>query len=463
MESVKRSINEKALHKREYDIRVNEILMQTKDGKVYSSKALNTGLIVSESNETESERHVSSSRSRNDTHTDDADINSVNDKHANEQQHSEQSKSIYDTYLLKKVDRNITDDLTYMSHKGGEIDQNAKNTYKDLSNSIKKTRVQTKDCNDSLIAQINSKTIENDDLKAQIHEKVFASVALKNELRKIKGTCMDSKLAKSSTLGKPVLQPHRNKSVVRQPTVFKFERHRFLKPSVDHPASKVIAPIAEVVAPIPDALIDSPSSTTVDQDAPSPKELNEFERLKVWELVPHTYKVMFITLKWIYKVKLDELGGIQKNKAHLVAHGYRQEEGIDFDEYFAPVARLDDIRLFLAYATHMNMLIYQMDVKTTFLNGILREEVYVSQPDGFVDQDNPNHVYKLKKDLYGLKQAPRAWYNLLSKFLLSQEFSKGTVDPTLFIRRQGKDILLVQIYVDDIIFASTKPELCDQF
>ncbi|GKB94069.1 retrovirus-related pol polyprotein from transposon TNT 1-94 [Tanacetum coccineum] len=102
-------------------------------------------------------------------------------------------------------------------------------------------------------------------------------------------------------------------------------------------------------------------------------------------------------------------------------------------------------------------------MKTAFLNDILREEVYVSQPDGFVDQDNPNHVYKLKKALYGLKQAPRAWYDLLSKFLLSQEFSKGTVDPTLFIRRQGKDILLVQIYVDDIIFASTTPELCDQF
>ncbi|GJX23206.1 retrovirus-related pol polyprotein from transposon TNT 1-94 [Tanacetum coccineum] len=147
----------------------------------------------------------------------------------------------------------------------------------------------------------------------------------------------------------------------------------------------------------------------------------------------------------------------------MVARGYRQEEGIDFEESFAPVARLDAIRIFLAYAAHMNMIVYQMDVKTAFLNGILREEVYVSQPDGFVDQDNPNHVYKLKKALYGLKQAPRAWYDLLSKFLLSQEFSKGTVDPTLFIRRQGKDILLVQIYVDDIIFASTTPELCDKF
>ncbi|GJU52553.1 retrovirus-related pol polyprotein from transposon TNT 1-94 [Tanacetum coccineum] len=176
------------------------------------------------------------------------------------------------------------------------------------------------------------------------------------------------------------------------------------------------------------------------------EELNEFEHLEVWELVPRPDKVMVITLKWIYKVKLDELGGILKNKACLVARGYRQEEGIDFEESFAPVARLDAIRIFLAYAAHMNMVVYQMDVKTAFLNDILREEVYVSQPDGFVDQDNPNHVYKLKKALYGLKQAPRAWYDLLSKFLLSQEFSKGTVDPTLFIRRQGKDLLLM---IDD--------------
>ncbi|GKA80909.1 retrovirus-related pol polyprotein from transposon TNT 1-94, partial [Tanacetum coccineum] len=193
------------------------------------------------------------------------------------------------------------------------------------------------------------------------------------------------------------------------------------------------------------------------------EELNEFERLEVWELVPHPDKVMVITLKWIYNVKLDELGGILKNKAYLVACGYRQEEGIDFEESFALVARLDAIQIFLAFAAHMNMIVYQMDVKTTFLNGILCEEVYVSQPDGFMDQDNPNHVYKLKKSLYGLKHAPHAWYDLLSKFLLSHEFSKGTVDPTLFIRRQGKDILLVQIYVDDIIFTSTTPELCDQF
>ncbi|GKF02455.1 retrovirus-related pol polyprotein from transposon TNT 1-94, partial [Tanacetum coccineum] len=149
------------------------------------------------------------------------------------------------------------------------------------------------------------------------------------------------------------------------------------------------------------------------------EELHEFERLKVWELVPRPDKVIVITLKCIYKVKLDKMGGILKNKARLVACGYRQEEGIDFEESFAPVARLDAIRIFLAYVAHMNMIVYQMDVRTAFLNGILHEEVYVSQPDGFMDQDNPNHMYKLKKALYGLKQAPRVWYDLLSKFLLS--------------------------------------------
>ncbi|GJU23910.1 putative ribonuclease H-like domain-containing protein [Tanacetum coccineum] len=187
------------------------------------------------------------------------------------------------------------------------------------------------------------------------------------------------------------------------------------------------------------------------------EELNEFECLKVWKLVPRPDKVMVITLKWIYKVKLDELGGILKNKSRLVAHGYRQEES------FAPVARLEAIRIFLAFAAHMNMVVYQMNVKTAFLNGNLWEEVYVSHPDSFVDLDNPNHVYKLKKALYGLKQAPRAWYDMLSSFLISQDFSKGSVDPTLFIRKEGKELLLVQVYVDDIIFVVSTSKLCDLF
>ncbi|GJX70500.1 retrovirus-related pol polyprotein from transposon TNT 1-94 [Tanacetum coccineum] len=274
--------------------------------------------------------------------------------------------------------------------------------------------------------------------------------------------------------------------LVRGPPKLKFEKDHLCSACAIAP--EVIAPIAEVVAPELAASTGSPSSTTVDQDAPSLKEnhdseessssdviptivhtvapnsehvnkwtkdhpldniigelrrpvskrlqlheqalfcyydaflpsvepktykdaltqacwieamqeeLNEFERLEVWELVPHPDKVMVITLKWIYKVKLDKMEGILKSNACLVARGYRQEEGIDFEESFAPMARLDAIRIFLAFAAHMNMIVYQIDVKTTFLNNILREEVY--------------------------------------------EFSKGTVDPTLFIRRQGKDILL---------------------
>ncbi|GKB05267.1 putative ribonuclease H-like domain-containing protein [Tanacetum coccineum] len=192
-------------------------------------------------------------------------------------------------------------------------------------------------------------------------------------------------------------------------------------------------------------------------------EIHEFDRLDVWELVPPPDCAMIIALKWIYKVKLDEYGDVLKNKARLVAKGYRQEEGLDFEESFAPVARLEAIRIFLANAASKNMTVYQMDVKTAFLNGELKEEVYVSQPEGFVDPDRPHHVYRLKKALYGLKQAPRAWYDTLSKFLLAQGFSKGVVDPTLFIRKTGKHTLHVQIYVDDIIFASTDPKDCDRF
>nr|GFC82100.1 retrovirus-related Pol polyprotein from transposon TNT 1-94 [Tanacetum cinerariifolium] len=136
---------------------------------------------------------------------------------------------------------------------------------------------------------------------------------------------------------------------------------------------------------------------------------------------------------------------VLKNKAHLVARSYHQKEGINFEESFSLVARLEAIRIFIAFAAHMSMVVYQMDVKTAFLNGILREEVYVSQPNGFVDPDNPNHVYKLKKAFYGLKKAPRTWYDLLSSFLLSQKFTKGTFDQTLFVRREGKDILLMSM------------------
>ncbi|GKD29859.1 retrovirus-related pol polyprotein from transposon TNT 1-94 [Tanacetum coccineum] len=162
-------------------------------------------------------------------------------------------------------------------------------------------------------------------------------------------------------------------------------------------------------------------------------KIHEFDRLKVWELVPRPVYVMVIALKWIYKVKLDEYGDVLKNKARLVTKGYCQEEGINFEESFALVARIEAIRIFIANTASKNMVIYQMDVKTAFLNGDL------------------------------LKQAPRAWYDTLSKFLMATKFFKGAVDPTLFTRKTGKHILIVQIYVDDIIFASTDPIACTIF
>ncbi|GJZ47642.1 retrovirus-related pol polyprotein from transposon TNT 1-94 [Tanacetum coccineum] len=421
-------------------------------------------------------------------------------------------------------------------------------------------RVSKEQC-DALVNQVNQKSVEISDLNASLQEKDLVITALKDELRKLKGKDLADndvtkhtialemlkidvepiapRLLNNRTAHSDYLRHTQEQAAILREIVEQGKSQNPLNnsldyayllfqplfdellnppPSVDHPAPKVIAPIAEVVAPEPAASTGSPSSTTVDQDAPSPKEnhdldvahmnndpffgilipendseassssdviptivhtaapnsehvtkwtkdhpldniigelerpvstrlqlheqalfcyydafltsvepktykdaltqscwieamqeeLNEFERLEVWELVPRPDKVMVITLKWIYKVKLDELGGILKNNARLVARGYHQKEGIYFEESFAPVARLDDIRIFLAFAAHMNMIVYQMDVKTEFLNNILREEVYVSQPDGFVDQDNPNHVYKLKKALYGLKQAPRA-------------------------------------------------------
>nr|GEV40920.1 retrovirus-related Pol polyprotein from transposon TNT 1-94 [Tanacetum cinerariifolium] len=291
---------------------------------------------------------------------------------------------------------------------------------------------------------------------------------------------------------------------------------------VDPPAPKVIASIVEVVASESAASTSSPSSTNVDQEAPSPSNSqtspetqslvisndveeenhdldvghmnndpffgililkNVFEASSSSNIIPtvvHTAapnsehvnkwtkdhsldniidKVMVITLKWIFKVKLDELGGILKNKARLVARGYRQEDGIDFDKSFALVARLDAIRSFLTFGAHMNMIVYQMDVKTTFLNDILLEEVYASQPDWFVDKNNLNHVYKIKKALYGLKQDPCTCNPvdtpMVEKSKLDEDPQGKAVDPmhyrgmvgTLCIL-QPLDLTFVVSYVD---------------
>ncbi|GJX20528.1 retrovirus-related pol polyprotein from transposon TNT 1-94 [Tanacetum coccineum] len=162
------------------------------------------------------------------------------------------------------------------------------------------------------------------------------------------------------------------------------------------------------------------------------EELNEFEHLEGWELVPCLDRVMIITLKWIYKVKLDELGGVLKNKACLVAKGYHQEEGIDFEESFAPVAQLEAIRIFIAFVVHMNLIIYKLDVKTAFLNDILHEEVYVSQLDWFVDPEYPNHVYKLKKALYGIETCDPLDTLMVEKSTLDEDPQGKAVDPTRY-------------------------------
>ncbi|GKE61326.1 retrovirus-related pol polyprotein from transposon TNT 1-94, partial [Tanacetum coccineum] len=189
--------------------------------------------------------------------------------------------------------------------------------------------------------------------------------------------------------------------------------------------------VPAVIAPKPTVSTGTPSSTTIDQDAPSISTLQTNQE----------------TPSLVIPLDVEE-SDHDIEVAHMDNNPY-----VEFlipepsSEESSSQVKLDELG----------------DVKTAFLNGILHEDVYVSQPDGFVDLENPNHVYKLKKSLYGLKQPLRAWYDLLSSFLLSQKFSKGTIDPTLFIRREGKDILLVQIYVEDIIFASTKPDLYESF
>ncbi|GJQ95286.1 retrovirus-related pol polyprotein from transposon TNT 1-94 [Tanacetum coccineum] len=299
-------------------------------------------------------------------------------------------------------------------------------------------------------------------------------------------------------------------------------------PIVDYPATKVVAPIHEVVSPVPVVSTGLPSSTNVDQNAPSPSHSQTTPETQP-PIIPtdveednHDIEIAHMGNDSYFGIPIPEIPSDQSSSSdsiHTIVHPYHQisehnskwpkdhplENIIDelarlvstrlqlheqalfcyYDAFLTSVEpktykyaltqscwieamqeelnELEAIRIYLAFTAHMNMVVYQMDVKTVFLNGNLREEVYVSQPGGFVDPDNPNHVYKLKKALYGLKQAPRVWYDMFSLFLISQDFSKGSVDPTLFIHKEGKELLLVQVYVDDIIFDASTPELCDLF
>ncbi|GJY94092.1 putative ribonuclease H-like domain-containing protein [Tanacetum coccineum] len=232
-------------------------------------------------------------------------------------------------------------------------------------------------------------------------------------------------------------------------------------------ADQVMGADSTVVSPIPttrvhsihpkDQIIGDPRSKSREE------ELLQFKIQKVWTLVDLPYGKKAIGIKWVYRNKKNEKGIVVRNKSRLVAQGYKQEEGIDYDEVFAPVARIHAIGLFLAYASFMNFCVYQMDVKSAFLYGTIEEEVYVSQPPGFVDLQFLEKVYKEEKALYGLHQAPKAWYETLFTYLLDNGFYKGQIDKTLFIKRVKGDILLVQVYVDDIIFGSTLKSLCTDF
>jgi hypothetical protein len=192
------------------------------------------------------------------------------------------------------------------------------------------------------------------------------------------------------------------------------------------------------------------------------EELNNFTRNEVWHLVLRPNQNVVGT-KWVFRNKQDEHGVVTRNKAQLVAKGYSQVEGLDFDETYAPLARLESIRILLAYATYHGFKLYQMDVKSVFLNGPIKEEVYVEQPPGFEDSEYPNHVYKLLKALYGLKQARREWYECLRDFLITNGFKVSKANPTLFTKTVAKDLFVCQIYVNDIIFGSTNKSTCEEF
>jgi hypothetical protein len=170
-----------------------------------------------------------------------------------------------------------------------------------------------------------------------------------------------------------------------------------------------------------------------------------------------------IGTKWVFRNKQDENGVVTRNKVRLVAQDFTQVEWLDFGETYAPVERLESIRILIAYATNYDFKLYLMDVKSAFLNGSLQELVYVEQPLGFEDPKKQNHVFLLHKALYGLKQAPRAWYECLKDFLLKNDFEIGKTDYTLFTRKVDNELFVCQIYVDNIIFGCIDEKFCEEF
>jgi transposase InsO family protein len=194
------------------------------------------------------------------------------------------------------------------------------------------------------------------------------------------------------------------------------------------------------------------------------EEIEVIEKNNTWELVERPSEKDVIGVKWVYKVKHNSDGSFKRNKARLVVKGYAQQPGIDYDETFAPVARLDTIRALIALAAQKGWLLYQLDVKSAFLNGELKEEVYVEQPQGFIIKGEEDKVYKLRKALYGLKQAPRAWYSQIDGYFQRHGFLKSKSEPTLYVKHQGNtDILIIALYVDDLVFTGNNAKMIEEF
>lgn len=192
-------------------------------------------------------------------------------------------------------------------------------------------------------------------------------------------------------------------------------------------------------------------------------EIKSIEENGTWQLVDLPAGHRPIGLKWVYKLKKNAAGDVVKHKARLVAKGYVQRAGVDFDEVFAPVARLDSVRVLMALAVQLKLEVHHLDVKSAFLNGDLEEEVYVVQPVGFVDEAAPDKVLRLRKALYGLRQAPRAWNAKLDCTLLSLGFQRCPSEHAIYVRGSGEDQLLLGVYVDDLIVCGASQQGIQNF
>lgn len=192
-------------------------------------------------------------------------------------------------------------------------------------------------------------------------------------------------------------------------------------------------------------------------------EIKAIEKNGTWELTTLPEGAKKIGVKWIFKTKLDENGEVDKYKARLVAKGYTQQFGIDYTKVFSPVAGWDTIRMILALAAHKGWNVYQLDVKSAFLHGELKEEVFIEQPQGYEKKGAEGKVYKLKKALYELKQAPRAWYSKIESYFVKEGFERCFCEHTLFIKTEGGSFLVVSLYVDDLIFTGNDESMFARF